>query len=57
LQSGGEESEVVTYLLPGAGENHHEHGLTAVHEVVPGDTVMIEETAEKADLRVQEKEP
>src|SRR3546814_19535530 len=35
LQTGQEKQEVVADLLPGCGDHHQEHRLTAVQHVVP----------------------
>src|SRR3546814_4021621 len=50
LQTGQEKQEVVADLLPGCGDHHQEHRLTAVQHVVPVVARSEEHTSELQSL-------
>ena len=57
MQRGEEEQEVVAYLFPHRGEDHQEHGLTAVLRVVPVVAELAEEMGNQPASWVKQEDP
>src|SRR3546814_20228632 len=57
LQTGQEKQEVVADLLPGCGDHHQEHRLTAVQHVVPVVADELQVIGDKPDRGIEEEQP